>query len=61
MVKVLDGCGLNSHYWVFAAAATDVEYTLKVTDTTTGVAREYRNALGERSPAVNDTSAFLCP
>ena len=61
MVKVLDGCGLNSHYWVFAAAATNVEYTLKVTDTTTGVVRTYSNPLGQRSPAVNDTSAFLCP
>jgi len=61
MVKVLDGCGLNSRYWVFAAAATNVEYTLKVTDTTTGTVREYHNVLGERSPAVNDTSAFLCP
>jgi len=61
MVKVLDGCVLNSHYWVFAAAATNVEYTLKVTDTTTGTVREYHNVLGERSPAVNDTSAFLCP
>lgn len=61
MAKVLDGCALNSRYWVFAAAATNVEYTLKVTDTTTGIAREYHNALGERSPAINDTSAFLCP
>jgi hypothetical protein len=61
MVKVLDGCALNSHDWVFAAAATNVEYTLKVTDTTTSIVREYHNALGERAAAVNDTSAFLCP
>ena len=30
--KVLDGCGINGHYWVFAAATTDLEYTLTVTD-----------------------------
>ena len=61
MVKVLDGCALNGHYWVFAAAATNVEYTLTVTDTATDAVREYHNVLGERSPAVNDTSAFACP
>ena len=36
LVKVLDGCEINNHFWVFAAAATDVEYTLTVTDTETG-------------------------
>ncbi len=24
LVKVLDGCGTNGHFWVFLAAATDV-------------------------------------
>ena len=61
LAKVLDGCALNGRYWVFAAAATNVEYTLKITDTSTGAVRTYHNALGERSPAVNDTSAFACP
>jgi hypothetical protein len=61
LVKVLDGCFLNSRYWVFAAAATNVEYTLRVTDTATGAVRPYHNPLGQRSPAVNDTDAFLCP
>jgi len=61
LVKVLDGCVLNGHYWVFAAAATNVEYTLTVTDTATEAVRTYHNELGQRSPAINDTSAFLCP
>jgi hypothetical protein len=61
VAKVLDGCALSSHYWVFAAAATDVEYTLTVTDTVTHAVRTYHNPLGQRSPAVTDTSAFLCP
>ena len=62
LVKVLDGCAINDRYWVFAAAATDVEYTLRIFDTATGTAREYTNPLGTRSAAITDTSAFAtCP
>ncbi len=62
LVKVLNGCSLNDHYWVFAAATTDVEYTLRVTDTANGTVKTYANALGEASPSVTDTAAFMtCP
>ena len=58
LVKVLDGCGINDRFWVFAAATTNVEYTLEVTDTWTDVARTYVNPLGVAAPAITDTSAF---
>ncbi len=58
MVKVLDGCSINQQVWVFAAATTNVEYTLTVTDTQTGVQRRYVNPLGTAASAVNDTDAF---
>ena len=62
LVKVLDGCDFNNRYWVFAAAATNVEYTLTVTDSTTGDSRTYGNELGAAAPAVVDTTAFAtCP
>jgi hypothetical protein len=62
LVKVLDGCGLNGHYWVYSAGMTDVEYTLTVTDTRTGAVVRYDNPLGRRAPAVTDSSAFAtCP
>ncbi len=61
MVKVLDGCALNGHHWVFAAATTTVEYTLKVTDTLTGETAVYHNLLGTPAVAVNDTNALDCP
>lgn len=62
LVKVIDGCAFNGHYWVFAAAATDVEYTLTVTDTATNQSRTYENSLGQVADAVTDTSAFAtCP
>ncbi len=62
MVKVLDGCGFNGHYWVFASASTNVEYTLTVTDTRSGQTKEYENPLGMQAPAITDTQAFAtCP
>lgn len=59
-VKVLDGCELNGRYWVYAAASTDVGYTLSVRDTLRGTTREYRHAAGSPAPAVTDDRAFAC-
>jgi hypothetical protein len=62
LVKVLDGCGVNERFWVFAAATTNVEYELLVEDSRTGESETYRNPLGERSRAITDTAAFAtCP
>ncbi len=60
LVKVLDGCALNDHYWVYAAATTDVQYTLRVTDTESGEVSEYENALGNAAEAITDAQAFAC-
>ena len=61
-VKVLNRCDLNNHFWVFYGATTNVEYTLRVTDTRTNQTRSYDNPLGGPSPAVTDTQAFAtCP
>ncbi|MCP3957063.1 MAG: hypothetical protein GY719_04360 [bacterium] len=58
LVKVLDGCSINDRFWVFAAATTDVEYTLRVTDIETGRVQEYFNPLGRSAAAITDTEAF---
>ncbi len=58
LVKVLDGCAVNGHHWVFAAATTTVEYTLTVTDTRTDQAWTWRNLPGRASPAVTDTNTL---
>jgi hypothetical protein len=61
-VKVLDGCAENNHYWVFAAASTNVAYTLEVTDMATGETRTFSNPLGHVAEAVAETQAFAtCP
>ncbi|REJ84633.1 MAG: hypothetical protein DWQ36_08735 [Acidobacteria bacterium] len=46
VVKVLDGTGLNDHYWVYFGALSNVEYTLTVTDTVTGAEAVYENPGG---------------
>jgi uncharacterized protein (DUF427 family) len=62
LIKVLNGCGLNNHYWVFGAGATNVNYTVTVKDLSTGATWEYENPQGHSSAAIADTSAFdTCP
>ncbi len=62
LVSVLNGCSLNNGFWVFAAATTDVEFDLTVTDTMTGATKSYSNQLGAGPGPVLDTEAFAtCP
>jgi hypothetical protein len=62
LVKVLDGCPVNGHKWVFSAATTDQHYSLIVTDVKSGQTRRYFNYSGNAAPAITDTSAFAtCP
>ncbi len=57
MIKILDGRALNGHFWVFAGALSDVEYTITVTDTQTGKSKTYRNAPRQLASRA-DTTAF---
>lgn len=58
LVKVLEGCGVNGHWWVYAAAATDLDYTLNVHDTATERRKAYEG--DKASPALSDVAAFPC-
>jgi Matrixin/Fibronectin type III domain len=57
VVKLLDGATVNGKLWVFYGSLSDVEYTVKVTDTQTGKFKSYRNQQGSLSGAA-DTSAL---
>jgi ELWxxDGT repeat protein len=57
VVKVLDGRPVNGSFWVFFGALSNVEFTLKVTDTETGAQRTYFNPQGEICGQA-DTGAF---
>ena len=58
LIKVLDGCALNGHMWVYGASTTDLGYTIRVADTATDVVKEYRNEPGLPAPAITDATAF---
>ncbi len=57
VLKVLDGRGVNGHFWTFYGALSNVGYDLTVTDTQTGAARRYSNPLGQFA-SVGDTHSF---
>jgi hypothetical protein len=61
VLKVIDGCAANSHFWVFAGGLTNVRTTLTVTDTKTGAIRTYQNPANTAFRPVQDTAAFDCP
>jgi len=62
VVKVLNGCGLNSRYWVFAGGLTNVFVTIQVTDTQTGAVKFYTNPINTAFQPIQDTAAFAtCP
>ena len=56
-VKVLDGHGVNGHFWVFYASLSDVDFDLEVLDTTTGQRRTYHNPKGTMASRA-DVEAF---
>ena len=57
VIKVVDGRSFNGHFWVFYGALSDVEYTITVTDTQTGMSKTYTNPQGQLA-SVADTAAF---
>jgi hypothetical protein len=58
VVKVLDGCGVDSSFWVFAGGLTNVDVVMTVTDTQTGAVRTYTNPQGSAFLPIQDTAAF---
>lgn len=60
VIKVLNGCVFNQHYWVFAGGLTDVGIDLEVIDTVTDVRRTYHNDLGDAFTPIRDSLAFPC-
>lgn len=59
-VKVLNGCPVNGHWWVFLSSGSTVHYTVTVTDTEAGETWGYENGRGESAPLIPDTTAFPC-
>ena len=71
LLKVLNGCWLNNHWWVFGSAATDLMYEVAIEDLAEGGGTVgYRhngggvivadNGYSTGSGVIADTSAFPC-
>ncbi len=60
VIKVLDGCAVNGHRWVFAGGLTDVAVKMTVVDVQTGATRDYVNGLGRPFRPIKDTGFFSC-
>jgi hypothetical protein len=62
ITKVLNACGINSHYWVFAGGLTDVAVQFTVKDIGTDISTVYSNPANTAFQPIQDTSAFAtCP
>ncbi len=58
VIKVLDGCRINGHYWVFAAGLTDVQVTTTVRDLRSGLEMSWTNPQGTLFEPIADSEAF---
>jgi hypothetical protein len=54
---MIDGRAENGHFWFFFGALTNVPYTIRVTDTLTGLEKSYPHPPGEFTAGV-DAEAF---
>ena len=62
IVKVLNGCGVNGRYWVFAGGLTNVDTMIDVTDLSDGRRSTYSSPANTPFQPIQDTSAFAtCP
>ena len=59
LIKVLDGCAVNGHRWVFVAPVTDLAFNLHV-ESPTGERWVHTNRLGQTADTAAETLAFSC-
>ena len=59
LVKVLDGCAVNGHRWIFVAPVTDLAFNL-VVESPDGPRWTHANRLGQTADAASDVAAFPC-
>ncbi len=61
LIKVLDGCAINGHWWILGSGATNVLFTLTVHDTVTGATWEHVNPEGQPAGTFFNTDFSSCP
>lgn len=60
LLKIIDGCSYNGHYWVFFSGLTNVGVSLRITDTVSGENFAADNPPGTTLAPVLDILALPC-
>jgi len=61
LVKVLDACAAFDRFWIFSTSLTNVEFGLRVEDTSDGTTYQVFNPLGNQpGPVLNTAGPFAC-
>lgn len=60
VVKLIDGCAINGHIWLFAAGLTNQGVEILVRDLVTGAQRLYVNSVGAPFEPIQDTGSIDC-
>ncbi|HEX4962148.1 MAG TPA: hypothetical protein VF173_15035 [Thermoanaerobaculia bacterium] len=60
LIKVLNGCPVNNHFWIFYSAGTNVGFHVTVTDVQTGHSVTYTNPDLTPAPPLQDTGTLPC-
>lgn len=60
VIKMVDGCGFNGHFWVYISGLTDLAVDLEILDTQTQRTWTRTTGFGEPFPTVGDIQAFPC-
>ena len=61
VVKMIDGCAVNGHFWFFAAGLTNLEVEIEIIDTQTGATKLYTSPPNTAFAPIQDTAALACP
>lgn len=63
LVKLIDGCAVNGHFWFFAAGLTNLEVKIGINDGQNGPGstRTYTNPANTAFAPIQDTAALPCP
>jgi len=61
-IKIIDGCSINNHYWLYVAGLTDLGVTLRVRDLAQYPYHDYiiTNPPGRAFVSRQDVNAFRC-
>ncbi len=58
VIKALDACAIDGHFWIFGSGLTDVGVVLTVTDTQSGITMQYTNTDGSAFQPIQDFISF---